>query len=851
MSRTYKFILDFAAKTENLKKEVGGIEGMLKGAAIAAGALFAADKILDAAKGVADYAKEISNTKIAVETLAGVHGAAASKMAGEVTAISRSYKQDINETIKTSNVLMKTFGESSTNTFDLLNLGLSGAANANGDLLRQISEYSPHFAEAGLSAEQMFAVIAQGNKMGIFDDKAADSIKEASIRLREMTPITKAAIDGIGLSSEEIAKSVQDGSMSMFDVMQLVSEKMGELPAQAPEVGAALADIFGGPGEDAVNFIRSLSEVDSSMQGLINDSNSAQAEWTNELARFHELGAQAFGGVSEALTRLQTQLLKVASFFLENIDIIIAATAAVGGYMLVTQGAAAALKIAAIAQKVFNAAMAANPIGLIIAAVVALVATFVKLYKENEEFRLRVDFAAKWAAAALNKAWISIQMGGELMWEGIKSYFMAMPRIAGAAWSAIKRIFAGESPGAALKEELKKVAQESAEGAKKVAEKYNEKLKGIEMPEWAEYYDANKTKEAAKESGKEAGKELKDGVEEGAKGMVLSLKTFEDGIKALEAKKGTFALTNPKAEMANLLAIEDKRRELAAANLKMLTDTGAPTMRIMPEMVIEDFKFDMSGFEGFETTSPVIDQNFQIAASYGQIENAMHAARMQAEGLGQTYDANADRQQLLAEQIRNMIDSGLSPQSEAVSKLREEYAQLQEKEAGIAAMNEVMTGVFGGMASQLSEGAASMAEFGQVLKGSIRDTISALISQGVAALVASAMNSAASMGPFGLAAAPVLAAAAGGLAKTLFNAAIPAFAAGGVVSGKTLGVMGEYPNASINPEVISPLSDLEKMLGTRENYGGEQMQLIPETRLRGEDIVMSYRRSDKKMGRRR
>ena len=62
--------------TGGMQKSFGGLTDMLKGAALAAGAMFAADKIMDAAKAVFDYAKEISNTKIAVETLAGVHGAA-------------------------------------------------------------------------------------------------------------------------------------------------------------------------------------------------------------------------------------------------------------------------------------------------------------------------------------------------------------------------------------------------------------------------------------------------------------------------------------------------------------------------------------------------------------------------------------------------------------------------------------------------------------------------------------------------------------------------------------------------------------------------------------------------------
>ena len=45
---------------------------------------------------------------------------------------------------------------------------------------------------------------------------------------------------------------------------------------------------------------------------------------------------------------------------------------------------------------------------------------------------------------------------------------------------------------------------------------------------------------------------------------------------------------------------------------------------------------------------------------------------------------------------------------------------------------------------------------------------------------------------------------------------VPQFAAGGVVSGPTLAMVGEYVGAGSNPEVIAPLSDLQSMIGTDE-----------------------------------
>lgn len=59
-------------------------------------------------------------------------------------------------------------------------------------------------------------------------------------------------------------------------------------------------------------------------------------------------------------------------------------------------------------------------------------------------------------------------------------------------------------------------------------------------------------------------------------------------------------------------------------------------------------------------------------------------------------------------------------------------------------------------------------------------------------------------------------AAAGGLAAA---ALIPAMAEGGVVNGPTMALVGEYPNARVNPEVVAPLDKLKSMIG-ETNQGG-------------------------------
>jgi phage-related protein len=80
---------------------------------------------------------------------------------------------------------------------------------------------------------------------------------------------------------------------------------------------------------------------------------------------------------------------------------------------------AAAQKVVALGAKVWtgiqwllNAALIANPIGLVVLAIVALVVIFVIAYKRSETFRKIVDAAFRGIVAA-----------GKAVWQGIKTYF--------------------------------------------------------------------------------------------------------------------------------------------------------------------------------------------------------------------------------------------------------------------------------------------------------------------------------------------------------------------------------------------------------------------------------------------
>lgn len=115
----------------------------------------------------------------------------------------------------------------------------------------------------------------------------------------------------------------------------------------------------------------------------------------------------------------------------------------------------------------------------------------------------------------------------------------------------------------------------------------------------------------------------------------------------------------------------------------------------------------------------------------------------------------------------------------------------------------------------------------------------------MAASIAGATQSGAATGPAAVFTTPAFIATAIGGVLSAF-AAIPKFAAGGIVSGPTMGLMGEYPGAKSNPEVIAPLNKLQGMLD-QSNGGGGAMS--GEFVLRGQDLVVALQRAEKQRNR--
>ena len=62
-----------------------------------------------------------------------------------------------------------------------------------------------------------------------------------------------------------------------------------------------------------------------------------------------------------------------------------------------------------------------------------------------------------------------------------------------------------------------------------------------------------------------------------------------------------------------------------------------------------------------------------------------------------------------------------------------------------------------------------------------------------------------------------------------------------------MGLVGEYPGARQNPEVIAPLNKLKNMIGERR--GGGNINVSGEVRVDGQDLLIAIERANETAGR--
>nr|DAQ15267.1 MAG TPA: minor tail protein [Caudoviricetes sp.] len=212
-----------------------------------------------------DYNKGLMEATRLTREFTGYTGEALETMRNSIAATADTMGKDFKDVLGTADNLMANFHLSGEQAMDVINKGFASGADLSGDMLNKIQQYAPTFHDAGISADQMVAIIQQ-TRSGIFSDKGLDIIDMASKKIREMSSGTAASLDAIGISSKQVQQDLANGTKSTFDVIQEVSTKMKNFGADSQQVGDVLKNVFGKQGAQAgIQLIEQLDTMSTSL----------------------------------------------------------------------------------------------------------------------------------------------------------------------------------------------------------------------------------------------------------------------------------------------------------------------------------------------------------------------------------------------------------------------------------------------------------------------------------------------------------------------------------------------------------------------------------------------------------
>ncbi|MCC9154911.1 replication protein [Streptomyces parvulus] len=352
---------------------------------------------------------------------------------------------------------------------DVITVGFQKLGPNAEDLLETFQEYPVQLRKLGLDSKTALGLFRQGLQGGARDtDIIADAFKELSIRSIDMSQSSQDAYKLLGLDAEKMSLQMAKGGEYASSGLQLILDRLraikdpvkqnaaavGLFGTQAEDLGSALfkldpstavkgfgdvsgaaaqlgKDLHSGPAHEIEVFRRGLKQTFVDLIGgqiLPVLATAGRFMNSNVLPPLSAIGTVLFvllmpalrgvwtagTGVVNWLRAMGTWLIPVGILLVGFTASILAqqiAVAATTAVFAIYRGAilawTAVQRGATIAQFAFNAAMAANPVGLIITAVIALGAALVVAYQRSETFRNIVQ-----------GAWAGIQVAAMAVWNG-------------------------------------------------------------------------------------------------------------------------------------------------------------------------------------------------------------------------------------------------------------------------------------------------------------------------------------------------------------------------------------------------------------------------------------------------
>ena len=398
-------------------------------------------------------------------------------------ALSDTFDFEIQESTRAADMMMKQFGVTSDEAFNLIAQGAQNGLDKNGNLLDSINEYSVHFKQLGFDAEDMFNMFSNGAKAGVFDvDKLGDAVKEFGIRCKDGSNTTIEAFESLGFNADELQQKFAQGGESAQDAFQEVVTALNNCDDEVVKNTAGV-NLFGTMWEDmGADAVKALTDTNGEFDKTADNLNKIKEIKYNSLGNAFEgikrqietglvlpIGEKLLPKLNEfanyindnmpdiknTVESVMDGICSAISFVMDNLNIIIpilaAAVAGFTAFQIISTIAPLFTMIqTAIAgtttvQAALNAVMIANPFGAVAVALAALVAAGVALYMNWDTIKTKCEELL----AKVTEVWTNIKTAVSNKIEEIKnaindklSYFKnAGKNLFNALWDGLKEVW--------------------------------------------------------------------------------------------------------------------------------------------------------------------------------------------------------------------------------------------------------------------------------------------------------------------------------------------------------------------------------------------------------------------------
>ncbi|RGC68418.1 Phage-related minor tail protein [Micromonospora sp. MW-13] len=323
---------------------------------------------------------------------------------------------------------------------DLITRGFQTSGDQAGDLLDSFSEYSTQFRKLGLSGADAMGLMNQGVQSGARDlDVVGDALKEFAIKAADGSASSAAGFNAIGLNAEKMTAVFAKGGPAAREALGTVLERLQAMKDPTEREAAAVA-LFGTKAEDLQGALAGL-DLDTAAKSLGEVGGAAgKMGDTLEQTSGQKLEAfkrQAQAALVEKLAEAIPVIEATFGWLQRNSGWVGPLATGLGLLAGVIGLIVLGTKLWAAAQIALNVAMMLNPVGLIILAVIGLIAVIVGLWMKFAGFRdfwIMVWEAIKTAAIAV---WDFLVAAFQFWWKTFSGFWTGVGRFFVKLWNGI------------------------------------------------------------------------------------------------------------------------------------------------------------------------------------------------------------------------------------------------------------------------------------------------------------------------------------------------------------------------------------------------------------------------------